>query len=230
MNYELPDFFLNELNYGIISTNIDNAISTVDIKGLYALKNMTIDEFKTYIKGYISYTFLTAETDAQQLVILKLLKTTKNNLYISQLILEFVCCYTLSIISDAEIMESVNTAKKEYIRVQKYCYVPDYKILSMRFDPQFYEMAKNEIENNHVDAPLGQLLPLMKCLIIDTRYNPESDLNQGGYANMQDVIMEAGRVFNNFSISYEDKRAQVEACKEKIEEVETIIDYNNFIR
>lgn len=229
MDYEVPEYFKDEIMYGELSEIIENALLETSKTFLFypQFKDLSFDEIVTSFKGYVCYKFLLEEDDIDRYLFIRTIKSSESELKLNRLIDEYISVVCFSQISDESIEESIKESKDEYLSVIRHVISDKYKTLSKNYDEEYRKLTIKAIKTYKTDIDPNILMMLTKCVIIESKEN--KDFNYG-FGSTKDAVKYALNLYFEQKVTVEERKQEVLDAQDVINEISMILEQNELSR
>lgn len=228
MDYIVPDYFRDEILYGELSEIIEKALlkQIKTFKFYPEFRDQSFDEILNSFKAYVCYQYLNNETEIEQALFLRMIKSSEPEIRLNGLIDEFISVCIFSQIPDECIMESINESRLEYLSILKNIFTKDFTDYSVH-DEEYKKHVFACIIKYDTDIDPGLLLMLTKCVIVESKNSKDFDYE---FTDVTDAVKYALNLYYEQSISYEDRKNEIEKAAEIKEIINLILEQNELSR
>lgn len=227
MNYIIPDFLKDELFFGDLSTRVDNALSNYNFSLIPQFQNVDMDEISKKFKAYICYRYLLIDSDIEQYVFLKIIKSYEVDYFINPLINQFITINVSSSIRDETIKQYIDESKRLYFKMIRNCMSKRFLELSEKYNDYFKGETSLYMNQNGLNINPNVLNTITKCAIIESKRNPNFGPD---FTSVDDAIDYAYNLYYQRSISFKERKEEVEFNKQILNDINIILEKNGFTR
>lgn len=229
MDYEIPEYFRDDIMYGELSEIIENALLECSKTFLFypQFKDLSFDEILTSFKGYVCYKFLLEDTDIERHLFLRTIKSSEHELKLNSLIDEYIAVVCFSQIADESIEETIKMSRDEYISVIKHALSKQYINYSKKYDKEFQKLIIEAIKTFDTDIDPNLLMMLTKCVIIESKENKDFDYR---FESVEEAVKYALNLYYEQSVTVEERKKEVSDAQDVIYEINMILEHNELSR
>lgn len=226
-NFIIPDEIKDSVFSGTLSDQIEEALNMYDFSVLPQFNDYTEKDIVDNFKAYICYLIMNQSGELEAYVFFKFLETVGFEMFKDTFIDDFIKIVVSSQFTDEFLINYAIDSKSQYQSLLRNCMCDQYKKLSKSLDPSYKkQVSKYVIANNiHIDPKV--LVTLTKCAIIESKRKPSLEYE---FTKDTDAIEYAYYLYEDQSISFDERKSEVEYSKRIMEDLDNILGSNGYSR
>ena len=226
-DFIIPEEIKESVFYGLLSDKIDDALSMYDFTLIPPFKNYSKKDIVDNFKAYICYLIINQSGELEAYIFYKFLETMGFEYFKETFIEDFIKIVVSSTLTDEFLIKYAKDSKEQYKSLLRNCMCEQYKVISNSFDHIYLKKASEFVINNNIHIDPRILVTLTKCAIIESKRKPSLDYE---FTKDTDAIEYAYSLYEDQSISFDERKEEVENNKKIMEDLDNILNSSGYTR